>query len=579
MAPSLAEAVREAAEASRFRQQNKDPGPQERNEVSLHAIAGSASANERIDSEIARTQPRLPPASASKWVATFTSSSSANPVYTHADTGEVQHEPPDEVLAAVRAAQQAEHEQSPSSSDDDDDDSDEAEDDADGEEGERGVFAAGWMAHMDTSTQHPYFINQHTGDWCWKVPSSLECGASELGLPNSGWRVATDAATGVPYFYCPDRKISQWTPPAPSQQKSHVGINGDKLQEEHHDDGGIGNDEEECDDNGTDVDIPHLGNSSDSLVNMHAADAEHNNGVHTEDTNNLSSKTLPSTTWTLVKDSSSGNNFYFNTRTGEKVWAHKSAGEQEGVAQQGNVHHAARQDGAQDDMVEEAGSRPGARAYRYVDANGQMQGPFSKIQLLQWRHRMPLEAQIFVGRAMHRETVASVLGDNELLGILRSGRVDLTRSASATQVEEQLRTPPELVDPQKQKRKRSDELPSVQSFDSTASSLASAVLEGLPKDETAENTSSYAEERELPSYTEFTMAPKLNAMTGRIETKPPEETEKLDKHVPVEDLNEKLTRAKEQRKSQRLSKTDIKQLKQKQQQRREQKQQRQRERL
>jgi len=471
----LAEAVKEAAEASKLRQQNKDPGEHTRsarNEVSLHALHGRECAEAEISQHANRTQKRLPSSSSSaaKWRA-VPKGEGDQPVFVHTDTGEERTEPPEEVIAAVRSAAQPDEAESSSSSPDSADDDDDDDDDSAG---------SSWHALWDSDTCHPYFVHTASGSWQWFVPKQLERGKAQLA---NGWFAATDPNTSIPYFYHPATGASRWEPPHSSAYNNEDEEHQQQQpQQPQHREGEKEEEEEE--------------------EGRFEARGRKESPPRTA---------LPQSNWTRITDPATGYDFLFNSNTGEKHWEDEERGAREGEEKELSITNRGSVD---------------ATGYRYVDHNGKMQGPFTlEYVRTKLRHILPLEAELLVDLHNTKRTVASVLGDNELLGMLRSGRVNLQRNATATQVEQQLRTMP---------------------------------MEQVQQPPDA----------------------KLNAVAGRVTAAAAEDPNAaLAKHMNVDDLNERLTQAKQERKRQKLSKKQLDQLKERKKQKAEEKKRREREKL
>lgn len=173
-------------------------------------------------------------------------------------------------------------------------------------------------------------------------------------------------------------------------------------------------------------------------------------------------------------------------------------------------------------------------------------------------------------------------------GLYRSGRLNLPAGATATQAEEMLRTSPTQVAPRK--KVKASQLPE----EGQAAELASAALEGMPEEERRKQMEG-GEETEGVEYRDYAASATFNAMKGRVETKAladkteipaplgpnptaedianampegevnPYKGSGLDKHLNTENLNEYLSKAKEER-QRPLSKREVRQLRERKEQ-------------
>ena len=140
-------------------------------------------------------------------------------------------------------------------------------------------------------------------------------------------------------------------------------------------------------------------------------DASHESVEHAGSLKNVEN----STRWEEGFDQESGRPYWFCRADGRSSWTAPPDWE---PAIQGTANQPADCAGSEDPEA------LGHQGYHYTDANGQVQGPFDRVQLQEWRAHLPMDLPVW-RTAGESEWLAVVLGDEALLRAWWDQRPDL----------------------------------------------------------------------------------------------------------------------------------------------------------
>ncbi len=229
--------------------------------------------------------------------------------------------------------------------------------------------------------------------------------------------------------------------------------------------------------------------------------------------------------WRRIPDATSGKCYYYNAATAETTWT-QPQGWGSALA-------------------------PALAGWFYRDLSGDVQGPFDMAQLRAWRGALPMELQVWWsdGSAAPGPAavapLAQVLGDGELLALLRAGQLPLPPRATAAQADQLLAEAAAVADAQgtawweAQERDEAAAPPDAAAADAgdaggaddedgeggggggfCVGELAAAALAGLPPEERsrvlAGGGADEPRRREPAAPVEYESAPVLNKLTGRL---------------------------------------------------------------
>ena len=140
-------------------------------------------------------------------------------------------------------------------------------------------------------------------------------------------------------------------------------------------------------------------------------DASHESVEHAGSLKNVEN----SSRWEEGLDQESGRPYWFCRAVGRSSWTAPPNWE---PAIQGTTNPPADCAGSEDPQA------LGHQGYHYTDANGQVQGPFDRVQLQEWRAHLPMDLPVW-RTAGESEWLAVVLGDEALLRAWWDQRPDL----------------------------------------------------------------------------------------------------------------------------------------------------------